>query len=1729
MEHDTDHQGGPDPLTVALARLKAGRPPRSPERTGGDSGSDGDLQAAAAQLQRAPPRQSSDSTLQPPPSGRPSSAPSHRSSFDSYVEGATSDPSRSQRSSLEQGSPASLASAPSSFRPSSHAPPMAPALAAAPPLAAAALAAGAAAAGADASADGADSAAALGATDSGNGFASVDFRPLRQNSGETPTGRTSPFATSSLSLPMQPAKCGEAALHSPFSPSGSAHFGQQTSRPRGHRAGRDPVNLEHGSTAPPGAVDALAEALAAAVTSQQGGGGSGAGPTGAARFAPPRRAAGSRPPASPPTEPLLSSQVALLAQQLLLHRQQGPAASSATAAAQLRRSLQLQESWPGPPHAGGAPPRPLMRSRTVAAEELLGARGRTGLPSAAQQLMLSGGGGDMQYPQASAALRSLDPAHQPRFSNPASPPSEEASPFSAVQGVYGCHLLPPVDHADPHSPEPSPGLVSRSSIDLLLDPMLPASARNHRHSIDTLSELLRAPAQSGLGSPTTSSAARLMQQLVDVRAAAGMATGSAPGSNAVRARVPVRHSMDGASRQLESMARSLTVIPGARRTCREVVDPAASYYGHLLSSGSMHDLANSTVTVVAGVVPTAAQAQQLASRAAASAHASSMVDPAAAAAEASSYGGAASVLEESFVDPDIHDTFGAHPSYPTAARRPHTPASSNSSPLAAAAALRAGASGSAGKAAAAGGAAANGWRQPLGAPRPAGTAAAGAVAAAAQPSAGQPAPSAAAARAVAAGTAVGHPTVYPAHPKYSPAMFSPIGHTMMLDPTNVPGQHSITVNDPQIVVPSLQFLKQRALARQKLERLDQQGASTDRGGYIAEAKRVLAAAVHTASAQEAAVVESSCSGAIGPLLRYLQDNKHDDAALRSGLHTLSLLVSNSPNRGIIVSFQGQAMLCEAMRATWDLEIRENIVQLLWDLEAGQSAECHFEPDDILALLSVLEATTNAVCINRPDQTALTPEQMQLCAQRLVQEIAAHKHHLQDAAQYTLGNLTAVVLGADSITSGQREQMVTRLLDELRRSNTPGQCQVVLTVLSCLAGNARLRSSMARCRARRRLVDFGQRIPDPRLRARSLSLVKILHKQEALESTCGEALPPVNIVPGLISIQHQSIVLMALTRRGKASASGPKAGVRKPAAKVKAKAKPGAVVTKSIVFRRSGSSKGAGSTQAAKLEASAGQRAAAGQAGQPDQERDDGQGPIEQQREQQPAAGAKRRRSTAAAAGGGGDQTDAIIDALSAEALQEVFLNIGQEQQSYCREILPLVCKRFRDVLLDPSCVWENLHIDFIQKGLDLAFPQLQQPGDGDGLLPPDGANRRLLHSAVERWLKPRAAAVKRLVLSFSARDSTHSFPKSGHGLRRIFGMVAASLQELSICQCSDIFHAKSFADLAQLQALETLAITFMAGKVTPADLAPLSGLRNLSSLTLSASRTHEEAGENVLGGFPDSLLKLKGLTSLAVSSLGVTNLPVGITKLKNLTCLDVSGCPLAFLPSQLWKLSALRHLRLNGTSLMVGLTHTWEPLTKMPALESVELRDLKAVQLPPHLTGMSSLTSLDLSDNYLDAAATLEDGLGALASLPNLQRLKMRCCQLPSVPAQICNLTRLTHLDLSRNQLVELPPSLSAVSTLQELVAEGNCFPRIPQVLAQLPHLEVADLSFNIYMEAAASLAPLTADGGLAALRRLDVRKMLGVWKDTSIPWLEGLVAALQQRHGERGGSPGSAALVLWD
>ena len=157
------------------------------------------------------------------------------------------------------------------------------------------------------------------------------------------------------------------------------------------------------------------------------------------------------------------------------------------------------------------------------------------------------------------------------------------------------------------------------------------------------------------------------------------------------------------------------------------------------------------------------------------------------------------------------------------------------------------------------------------------------------------------------------------------------------------------------------------------------------------------------------------------------------------------------------------------------------------------------------------------------------------------------------------------------------------------------------------------------------------------------------------------------------------------------------------------------------------------------------------------------------------------------------------------------------------------------------------------------------------------------------------------------------------------------------------------------------------------------------------------------------------------------------------------------------------------------------------------------------------------------------------------------------------------------------------------------CPPACPvslvQVLRELPALEVADLSFNIYMEAASSLLHLmdsdthAAGSGLDSIRRLDLRhaarrcgdgtvcwveqhavvpdadthaagrgqsamavaparspcavqtdrlcpccrKMLGVWKESSIKWLQELQDELDERHADSECCPSARPLVVWD
>jgi hypothetical protein len=337
-------------------------------------------------------------------------------------------------------------------------------------------------------------------------------------------------------------------------------------------------------------------------------------------------------------------------------------------------------------------------------------------------------------------------------------------------------------------------------------------------------------------------------------------------------------------------------------------------------------------------------------------------------------------------------------------------------------------------------------------------------------------------------------------------------------PTSVPGQHSVTLGDRGGAgVPTLAELRHRAAARAA-----EAAAPAWGGGYIAEAKRVLAAAVGAAEAAAGAAGaeggEDSYAGAIGPLLSHLRAEAADPAAARAGLRTLSVLLANGPNREVVREQRGRAALAAVLRACPAADARERAAVLLYELddEAGRATAPLLGPDDLAALAGVLEATADggaasaalhllAAALEGGDGAAgggpeggLPPPARLGIARRLVREALGHRHRLTDAAQYALGAAVGAALAGPGVRDAEAHKLLAELLGALCAAPPPPaeQCQVLLTALSCAAGRPRLRDALAAGgAARRALAAFAAAAADARLRARALSLAKALARAE----------------------------------------------------------------------------------------------------------------------------------------------------------------------------------------------------------------------------------------------------------------------------------------------------------------------------------------------------------------------------------------------------------------------------------------------------------------------------------------------------------------------------------------------------------------------------------------------------------------------------------------------------------
>ncbi len=104
---------------------------------------------------------------------------------------------------------------------------------------------------------------------------------------------------------------------------------------------------------------------------------------------------------------------------------------------------------------------------------------------------------------------------------------------------------------------------------------------------------------------------------------------------------------------------------------------------------------------------------------------------------------------------------------------------------------------------------------------------------------------------------------------------------------------------------------------------------------------------------------------------------------------------------------------------------------------------------------------------------------------------------------------------------------------------------------------------------------------------------------------------------------------------------------------------------------------------------------------------------------------------------------------------------------------------------------------------------------------------------------------------------------------------------------------------------------------------------------------------------------------------------------------------------------------------------------------------------------ISRLTHLNISSNQLTSI------LKEIGRLQNLKQLYLYHNQLTSIPKKIGRLQHLEILILSSNQLTSIPKRINQLQNLKKLYLYNNQLTSIPKEIGQLQHLEVLDLSSN--------------------------------------------------------------------
>lgn len=237
-----------------------------------------------------------------------------------------------------------------------------------------------------------------------------------------------------------------------------------------------------------------------------------------------------------------------------------------------------------------------------------------------------------------------------------------------------------------------------------------------------------------------------------------------------------------------------------------------------------------------------------------------------------------------------------------------------------------------------------------------------------------------------------------------------------------------------------------------------------------------------------------------------------------------------------------------------------------------------------------------------------------------------------------------------------------------------------------------------------------------------------------------------------------------------------------------------------------------------------------------------------------------------------------------------------------------------------------------------------------------------------------------------------------------------------------------------------------------------SGLTELPADGYPETLTAINASGNRLTAVPDGLSEmLPSLMSLDLSKNVLGGLPTDLgdcEQLKTLRCPHNQIRELTFLDLVPDPLPSLVEVNFDRN----GLQEIPPALWTCPKLKHVSLcanrLELAALHMPSHGDGepVAPLEHLDLGENKLGA-------LPPLGLYPQLREVHVQQNGLRELPVhELTPLAMLQTLDISMNDVSQLPPQLSLLPVLQNLTIIGNPIRSIPQSVQQRGATAVLDL-----------------------------------------------------------------------